>query len=331
MKNKKWVRVLGIILSVLLVLGIIKNGLLKQIITITASSVTGTKVKIEKFSFGVFKHSIRIRGFKMYHPKGFEKGVMVDVPEISVDYKFLPLLKGRIEVPLVVFDLKELVIVKDKNGNLNVDALKVAQGEEGDLEKKDGATKKKKKKKKKSKKAAMQIDEVILNLGQVVVKDYTVGEKPSVVAHEIGIKDKVYKNISSAQELAALIMVQAMGPAAMTGAKIYAAAAILGVGFLPAGIAGVLIAKDSGVREFNSELTKVYEAVLKTIQESGELKSENRESGIIKAKIDGADIAIVLRVIEEQKTEVTVSARKMMLPKPKIANGILYQISEIVK
>jgi len=97
----------------------------------------------------------------------------------------------------------------------------------------------------------MQFDVVKLNLGKVIVKDYRKGEPPTILAYNIGIDDKEYKNITSAQEFVTLVMIQAMGPAAIKGAGIYAAATVLGVAFLPAGVAGVLLGTDSGIEEIN--------------------------------------------------------------------------------
>ena len=178
----------------------------------------------------------------------------------------------------------------------------------------------------------MRIDEVRLNLGRVVYKDYSQGgDRPKVNVYDIGIKDKVYKNIKSAQQFAALVMVEALGSTAIQGAKIYGAATLLGVGFLPAGVAGALVGQDSGVQEFVRSAESAYRAALKAVREMGELKSENRDAGVIKAKVDGADVAVRVEAVGGSKSKLTVSARKFLLPKPEIANGVLYQIEQELK
>ena len=47
------------------------------------------------------------------------------------------------------------------------------------------------------------------------------GKEPLVQVFDVNLKDKTYKDIQSAQQLAALIMVEAMKPTAIKGAKIY--------------------------------------------------------------------------------------------------------------
>jgi len=182
-----------------------------------------------------------------------------------------------------------MVVVKNKDGLLNVDALKVAQ-------KPDKPAKvpeeKKKKKKKKTKPMSMQIDALTLNIGKVVYKDYSRGEPPSVEAYDGGIKGKTYKNITSAQKMAVLIMVEAMGQTAIKGAKIYGAAAILGVGFLPAGVVGVLIGKDSGSSEFNVDYNRAYQASVDTLRDMGAIIKEDKGGGLIKAKVDGSNVTV---------------------------------------
>ena len=65
----------------------------------------------------------------------------------------------------------------------------------------------------------MKIDQATLNLGKVVVKDYTKGEPPSIQAYDIGV-NKTFKNITSAEQLVTLVLVQAMGPTALRNAAI---------------------------------------------------------------------------------------------------------------
>ncbi len=331
MKNQKWIKILGIVVVGLFVLGVAKNILIKSAVTIGASQVTGAKVKIKKFSLGIFSQSVQIKGFQMYNPKGFPKGVMVDIPEIRVDLDLPALLGGKLHLPMVVLDLKELVLVTNKEGLLNVDALKVSQVDEKKSEEKKSEEKKEPKKKKESKPMAMQIDILKLNLGQVVQKDYSKGDKPVIQATDIGINDKEFKNITSAQQFATLVLVQAMGPAAIKGAKIYAASALLGAGFLPVGVAGVLLGETGDTAEYNADFNKTFKAVLTVVQQMGDIKTEDSTSGVIKAKVDGADVTVRVIKVENKKTEVKISARKLMVPKPKIARGVLHQISEKLK
>jgi len=312
-----------IVLIVLIAVGLVKNTLIKTVVTAAASGVVGAPVHIDSLAVGVFKQSVQIKGFKLYNPAGYPKELMLDIPEIRVDYDLLGLLTGKLHCSLIILDLKEMVIVKDKEGKLNVDALKVAQKGQEPAKKQEAQ--------KPAKEIGLRIDEARLNLGQVVVKDFTKGEPPAIQAYDIGVHDKVFKDINSAEQFAALIMVQAMGPTALKSAGIYGAASVLGVAFLPAGVAGVLLGKDSGAQEYGVSFEKAYSAAKEAVQVRGQIITEDPVKGFIKAKVDGSDVKIQITTKDKNKVAVDVSARQMMLPKPEVAQGVLYQISEKLK
>jgi len=312
-----------VIFVIFVVFIIVKNPLVKSLVILGTKQVTGVKATIDKFSFGILSQSVQIKGFKLHNPKGFPKEPFIDISEISVKCNVFSIFKKKLHIKLLVLDLKEMVVVRNKEGKLNVDELKVSQQEK--------KSKAKETKKKRSKQMPMKIDEVRLNMGKVIVKDYSQGEPPSIQVYDIGVKDKVYRNLTSAEQLAALVMMEAMGPTTLKGAGIYGAATILGVGFLPAGVAGLMIGNDSGEEVFKLPYEKVYATVIAVVQKVGRLSQEDKTNGLIKAKVNGANIIINLDSSISGKVGVKISARKYMMPKPEIAKGILLQISEKLK
>ena len=317
---KKIIIILGVIFVLVLIAGVFKDQLIKSAITTSATHLIGAPVKIGGFSLKVFSRSVRIKDFKIYNPEGFPKGELIDIPQIDVDLDLGALLKKKLHLPLVAIDLKEVSVVKNKQGELNVDALKVAQKKEKPFSKEPEA-------KKSAEAMPMQIDVLTLSVGKVIYEDYSKGDKPSVQAFEVGLKEKTYKNITSAQQLAALIMVEALGPTTIKGAAIYSAATLLGVGFLPAGVAGVLIGKDSSQLNFNADFQRVFDVSLGVIKNMGTLTQQDAASGVLKGKVDGCNTAIKIKQNQDGSTQVTVSARKYLLPKPEIAGGVLHEIS----
>ncbi|MFC1657867.1 hypothetical protein ACFL1D_00625 [Candidatus Omnitrophota bacterium] len=312
-------KILIILAVIIVILAVAKDQIIKSTVTVVGSKVLGTQVKLGGFSLGVVKRAIRIKDFKIYNPEGFPKGAIIDIPEISVDYSLLALLTGKLHARSVVFELKEVNVVKNKEGKLNVDSLRVAQaGKEpaAGSEKKPGP----------SKAMPIQIDTLNLNMGKVVYTDMTAGEKPSVQVFEIGI-NKTYNNINSVQQLAALILTEPMKQTAIKGAKIYGAATLLGAGFLPVGIAATLTGKDSSQADFDVAYDTVYQASIEVTRQMGEITSEDKSSGIIKGDVDGSSVTIRITKTSEKSTQVIVAARKIMLPKPQIAGGVLHQIS----
>lgn len=312
-------KILGVIVFILVGLILAKDLLVKTIVNASAESIVGAKVHIDGFSFGIFKQSVRIKGFKMYNPLGFPNEVLLDIPEMGVDYDLGALMKGEIHLPIMIVNLKEMVVIKNKEGKLNVDSLKVVQKEAKPAKKED-------KLKAPSRKMAIRMDVVKLNLGQVVVKDYTQGDPPFIQAYDIGIKDKIYKNINSVEQFITLLMVEAMKPAAIKGAAVYGTAAILGAAVLPVGIASAFLGKDSGLQELPADFNSVFKVAVDVMSKSGSIERQDPQNGVVKGKVEGADVTIEL-TRQGNKTAIKVSARKLMLPKPEIAQGILYQIS----
>lgn len=322
LKNNKAVRILAVVFVVFVVLGVVKDFAIKAAVEAAASRLLGADVRIGGFSLGLLRQSMRVRAFKIGNPPGFPQGTMLDVTEVGVDYDLSALLSGKLHFPLVILNLNEMVVVKNPDGILNVDALKVAEKNEAAPAGKP---------EKPSKPLSLKIDVLRLNVGKVIYKDYTRGQEPFVQVFDVNLKDKTYTDIQSAQQLAALILVESMKPTAIQGAKIYGVAAVLGAGFLPAGIAGTLLGTDSGRQEFDVSFEQAYQAALEGIRKNGTITSENKTEGVIKAGVSGHNVTVRITKRDQRKTEIVVAARKFLIPKPEVAQGILRQIQEKIQ
>ena len=248
---KKTLVIVGIIFAALVVSGFLKDQIVKTAVTMTCSKIVGAPLHIGSMSIGILSQNIIIKDLKLYNPPGFTNDVLLDMPVISVDYDLGSLLAGKLRVRNAIIDLHEVVIVNNKEGNLNVDSLKVVEDQkEASSGKKEQAP---------GKTMPMQIDTMTLSIGKVVFKNFATGDnKPAIDAYDVGIKGKSFKNITSAQQFVTLVLVEAMKPTAIRGAAVYGAATVLGVAFLPAGIAATLIGEDSSKAEFNSSSDNVY-------------------------------------------------------------------------
>lgn len=322
-----------VIASLVIGFVLIRNPLIKAVVTTKASESAGAPVHIDSFSFGIFKQAIRIKGFKLFNPEGFPKEAIFDIPEVSIDYDLSALLAGKLHLPYLAVNLKEVVVIRNKEGKLNVDTLKAATKEEKPSEKEEA--------KEPSEAMEMQIDVMKLSIGKVIYRDYSMGEKPIVVSYDVGIKEKTYKNVTDARELAVLIMVEAIGPTAIKAAVVKGKEAVvkgaetaIGVVSLPAegvgevaDIAGKLLGKEGGVA-FNVGFDKAYEVTLGIIQQIGEVTKDDKDKGLIKAKVDGSDVTVEITKKAAEEVQIKVSARKLVLPQPKLAEEILSKISE---
>lgn len=310
-----------LILLVVLVLGfcLARDFLIKSIIGSVASNITGAPVSIGGLSLSIIKQSIRISDFKMYNPEGFPKDILVDIPNMGVQLDLGAIGKGKIHLREVDLEIKEIGMAKNKEGLLNVDSLKIADEKPG-----------KKEVKKPSKQMAIQIDIAHLAMGKVVSKDYSTGGQPIIKVYEINLK-KTYKGITSAEQLAALIIAEPLKAAGIEGAKIYGAMMLTGAAALPVAAVFTFAGKDHAESDFNVSWDRAYEAGINQMGKAGKIKAENRQNGVINASINGANVTLKLKKITEAKTNVVISARKLGLPKPEISAGILYQISEELK
>lgn len=315
---KKTLIILAIVIICILAIGVIKDQIIKSAITVVATQVTGAPVHIDGFSLSVFSQSVRISGFKMYNPEGFSKGILADFAKINVTYDTGALFKKKIHLVNAEIDLKEMGLEKNKEGRLNVDALKVVNQEEP------------KQKGKPSEQMPMQIDALKLGIGKIVSKDYSLSKEPTVKVYDVNIH-KSYKNIQSAQQLAVLILAEPMRAAGIQGAKIYGVAMLAGAAVLPVAVAATFLGKDSAQQDFTADFDNAYNVSLAVLNQMGKVTKKDKINGIIGADINSVRVSLKIQKKSDSKIKVVISARKYLLPKPEIAGGVLYEIAEKLK
>ncbi len=316
MPIKKFLIVLGIVVFSLVCIAVLKNQIIKSVVTKVATQVVGAPVHMDSFSLDIFSSTIHISGFKMYNPSGFPKGILVSCPKINVIYDRTALFKHKLHFLIAEIEIKEFGLTKNKEGKLNVDSLKIVQesAEKGE--------------KSKSKPIPMQIDLLTLSIGKVVYKDYTNGEEPGVRVHDVNIH-RNFKNITSAQQLTVLLLVEPLKAAGIKGAIIYGVSMLAGVEVLPVIIAVKFLGKDNVQESIDETFEHVYKVSLEVMTRMGTITKDDATNGEIKASINGTMVALKLKKsAADHKTEITISARKYLFPKPDIAGGVLYQITE---
>jgi hypothetical protein len=309
---KKFIIWLGIVAISLACITIFKNLIIKSVVTMAASRITGAPVHMERFQLNILSSTIHISGFKMYNPSGFPEGMLVSCPKIKVIYDRTTLFKQKRHFLLVEIELKEMGLTKNKEGKLNVDSLKIVQQS------------------KSSSPTPMQIDLLTLNIGKIVYKDYSVGTQPSVRVYDVN-RQKSYKGIPTAQQLVLLVLTEPMKTAAIKNAQIYGAAMLTGVAVLPVAVVATFIGKDSVHQIIDASFEHVYEISLEEVKRIGTITKHDASSGVIKANINGAIIALILRKGKDNKTQISISARKYMLPQLDIAAWVLYQIIDTLQ
>ena len=308
---KKFLKVIGIVFFSLVCIVIVKDQIIKIVVTTAASSVTGAPVHIDSFSMNIFTSSIHINGFKLYNPAGFPEGLLVLCPKINVIYDLGSLIKQIPHFLLVEVELKEMVLTKNQEGKLSVDSLKIVHVP------------------KSSKPVVMKIDLLNLTIGKIVYKDYTAGKEASVRVYDVN-KHKSYTGVPTAQQLALLVLSEPMKAAAIKNAEIYGVALFAGVAVLPVAVAATFISKDNVQQIINVNFERTYEISLRVIKRMGTITQQDESNGVIKANINGSMVTLMLKKNQDNKTEITISARKYLLPELDIAGGVLYEILDKV-
>lgn len=325
---KKGQKIGLIIAAVVLGLGLVKNSLIKAAVQLGAKTVVGTPVTVEKLSIGLLNQKIRIKNFKVYNPDGFPKEILIDIPEVSVDYDIGALLTGKIHLRLLAINMKEMILIKNEKGELNVNSLKVSK----DAEAQQKSGEEVPAEKKKSKSMMMQIDEMRLTVRKVIMKDFTVKENsPKITVYDVGIQDKVFQNISSAEELVARVMSATFGSTALKGAGVYGAVTILGTAFLPAGIAAAVFMDHEASQVFSSKIAQIFPKIRDFVASQGTVNAQDPEQGTISVTMGKFKVEVSCQTQDDGRVKVSVSAQRFMIPNKGEAERILYQISEMLK
>ena len=187
-----------VVVTVLIGLAIIKNGIVKFAVIHGVKAVTGLGVSIDNLDLGILATRVSVKGVKVLNPKGFDEPVMVSMPELYVDYDVGAFLKGKTHLEVVRLNLDELTVVKNAEGRVNLQSLQVVKEQQQPSAQKPAM-----------KPSPLQIDLLELQIGRVVYKDYSKGAPPTVRAFNVNINER-YEHVRSPQAVASMILVRAL-------------------------------------------------------------------------------------------------------------------------
>ena len=198
---KKIFIVIAVVPVLLAALVLARNMIAKIAVSVGVKSITGLGLNINTMNVGIPNTVIDIEGMKLLNPPGFKDTIMVDIPEIYVNYDLRAFLKKNVHLKELKIDLKEFVVVKNEGGKLNLDSLKAVRA---------GAEEKaSQEKKEKAQPPGFKIDVLKLKIGKVIFKDYSQGSPPKVMTFDVNI-DEQYENITDPEALVKLIVVKAL-------------------------------------------------------------------------------------------------------------------------
>lgn len=204
---RKLITILVAVIAIAIVLSFIKDIVIKISAEKGVELVTGLPLRIQSFRLGLIRQLIGIKRLVLFNPRGFRDRVMLDMPEIYINYDLPAVIKGVIHLEDMRINVKEFTVVKNEKGELNLDSLKVVQAS------KEGG---KPSERKEAKLPKVQIDNLQLKIGKVVYKDYSKGARPEVREFDVNIDEK-YNNIANPYAVVSLIVVKAMANTTISG------------------------------------------------------------------------------------------------------------------
>ena len=196
--NKIW-KLVGVVFAVLVGLTILKNTLTGMILSGALSKAAHVPVSIGSTDVRFSSASISLKNVHILNPSSFPERLLLDAPEVSISFDPMALTKGQAHFREVKLNLKELVVIKNRDGKLNLDAMKPASsegagkpaGESGKMPK-------------------LLIDKLDLTIGRVSYKDYSGGGQPSVQTFNINMQNRTYTGIDNPTALVSLILFEAL-------------------------------------------------------------------------------------------------------------------------
>ncbi len=198
-----FVKIVIIIIAVLFLFYVGRNIIVKTALTSVVKAMTGLELGIEKINIGVFNTLIDVKNLKLYNPAGYPEKVMLDMPELFIDYDLGAILAGKIHIEKMRLNLKEMNVVKNSKGELNLNSLNTVRSQQA---KKEGV---KTTTAPGAKMPDIRIDSFDLKISKVSYKDYSMGTSPRVRDFNINI-DEHFENITDPYALSSIIIVKAL-------------------------------------------------------------------------------------------------------------------------
>lgn len=310
------------LLTTLVILALIAGVLLlfiryyyRPILENVLGQALGAKVKIAGVRLNVKKHTLLISGFKLYNPEEFGKDkLLADLPQINATFDFKNIATTKkLHLTKLEMYVKILVVIKDKKGELNVEKLALF--------------------KENSQEIPLQLDQLVLTADIIIFKDASKEEHLHIESFNINIKNQVYQGVPTVEDITATVISEMIKRTTIKGAKMLGNAVVIGaVGGWSLLLAGETINVVTNKAGYDITLDVTYEdaykASLEVAKELGKDIRQRQSEGIISGCIDDADVVIKISKELDDRTSISVSAKKYFFPKPNIAGGISYEITE---
>ncbi len=201
----KWgIRLLILAVVLVVVFFLSLDSILRVLVEHNIRNQLGVDAEVGRFHMGLFDPVIQIENLKIYNPSNFDGTSFVEIPEIHVEYDKEALRNGQIHVTLARFNLGELDIVKNEQGQTNILSLGVTMPTKEELKKSHGLEMLKKK----YKLEFIGVD--VLNVSVGKFKYIDLKDPKNNREQALDIQNQVIKNIKQPADLAGLVVLVAL-------------------------------------------------------------------------------------------------------------------------
>jgi len=187
--------------ATLVVLWVAKDAIARAVVTGGVRVITGLSARIGRLHVMIPGAAVQVMDLRVFNPPGFSEEAMLDMPELLVDPRWSSLLTGTIHLQEIRLHVRELVVVKNAEGDVNLHALRSVREQRGRQPVSTG-------------RSASRIDTLELRIDQLVYKDYTTGGSPRIQTYPIHLHRR-YGPVDDLQVVASLIVVEALGRTAV--------------------------------------------------------------------------------------------------------------------
>lgn len=210
---KRFLQIITLLLGLSVVgLFVFKDAIAKVALEQGMKAVTGVPLRVAGLKTSLWRGTVALRGVRLLNPRGYPEVEMLDLPELYIDLAPGQLLGGKLHIQDLHLNVAELHVIKNKDGQVNVAALKPARQAEAAK-----ASPPKQQPTAKSRAMPFRVDRVELSIGKVIYKDFT-AEPPKVQEINININRRVYTGvITNPAVLVNMVLMEALTRSALAG------------------------------------------------------------------------------------------------------------------
>ena len=197
----KWLCGLFLLVVVLLVIFFLSlDSILRVVVEHNIRVQTGMEAELGRFHVGLIDPVIQVENLKIYNPKNFGGTPFMNIPEIHVEYDKAALAGGEIHVTLMRFNLDELDIVKNEQGETNIFSMGVTVPSKEELKKNKAMEEFKKK-------TGLNFDGIdVLTVSVGTFKYVDLKDPKNNRTQVVGLENVPLRNVKVEADLAGLIL-----------------------------------------------------------------------------------------------------------------------------